>query len=238
MKNDKVIIIVPAYNEEESILRVGKSLQELRGIDFIIINDGSTDKTVHICETNNLPHINLIHNLGIGGAMQTGYKYAYENGYDIAVQFDGDGQHNSEYIPILIKPILSNKNDFVIGSRFIQSSQEGFKSTKMRRLGIKIISFTIKLVTGRTIFDPTSGFRACNRKIIKFFANNYPTEYPEPESITKLLRNNFSVKEIPVKMNERKTGTSSIKRWKNVYYMINVCLSILIEGIRKNGTSS
>lgn len=235
MNNYKILVIVPAYNEEKSILQVSNDIKKLDSVDFIIINDGSTDNTALICIKNSLPHINLVHNLGIGGAMQTGYKYAFDNGYDIAIQFDGDGQHDWEYISALIRPLLTKKDDLVIGSRFIDTFKEGYKSTKMRRLGIKIISFIIKLVTGRTICDPTSGFRACNQKIIKLFANSYPTEYPEPESITKVLKSNYSVKEIPVKMHERKTGTSSIKTWKTIYYMINVFLSILIEGLRKNG---
>lgn len=236
----KVLLIIPAYNEEENILKVYKNIVSYcnkKGnmkYDVIVINDGSTDDTEKIINKNNIPHIKLVHNLGIGGAVQTGYKYAYENDYDIAVQFDGDGQHDIMCVVDIIDPILKNESDFTIGSRFIDSSSSKFKSTTSRQIGIKIISKFIKFATGKKVYDTTSGFRACNKKIIEDFSRSYPLEYPEPITTTELLKKGYVLKEVPVSMNERTGGTSSIKAWKNVYYMINVCLSILLVGMRRN----
>lgn len=235
----KVLLIVPSYNEEENVLEnYNKILKYNKDnkmkYDVIIINDGSSDRTEEICVQNKIPHISLVHNLGIGGAVQTGYKYALENNYDIAVQFDGDGQHDVNYVKNIIDPILKDNADMVIGSRFIDKNSSVFKTSKMRRVGINIISFFIKLVTGVKIYDTTSGFRAVNKKLIKLFANDYPIEYPEPVSTTTILRKKYKVAEVAVSMNEREKGVSSIKTWKNVYYMINVILSILIVGIGGN----
>ena len=232
----KVLLIVPSYNEEDNVLSNYKKIIDYNkkhntNYDVIVINDGSKDKTEEICIENNIPHISLVHNLGIGGAVQTGYKYAYENDYDIAVQFDGDGQHDVRYVKDIIKPIKENKADMVIGSRFIDKSSSNFKSSKARRIGITLISFFIKLITGKKIYDTTSGFRAANKKVIERFVNNYPVEYPEPVSTTEVLRLGYNVEEIPVSMNERENGVSSIKAWKNVYYMVNVILSIVILGL-------
>ena len=233
MKKNKILLIIPAYNEEANILKTCETIRKhSKKLDFIVINDGSKDRTKEILEENKLNHINLIHNLGIGGAVQTGYKYALENDYDIAVQFDGDGQHDVTYVEDIIKPIIEGKADFVIGSRFVETLSE-FKSTGARRIGIKIISFFIKLFTKVKIYDTTSGFRAVNKKIIAEFAENYPTEYPEPVSTTELLKKGYKVKEVVVKMNGREGGVSSIRAWKTIYYMINVIFSIFIVSIRR-----
>lgn len=229
-------MIIPAFNEEKNILKVFEKCRIRKDlVDVLVINDGSTDNTKNILETYGIPHVNLIENVGIGGAVQTGYKYAYQNGYEIAIQFDGDGQHNIEFVEKLVIPIENGGADFVIGSRFLEKSMTGFKSSASRRVGIKIISALIKKCTGKVITDPTSGFRAANRKVMREFSGNYPTEYPEPDSIVVLLKRGYSVKECPVIMNERKGGTSSIKSWKNVYYMINVCLSILLTTFSDRG---
>ena len=238
MVNEKILLIIPAYNEEDCILKTYESIKNYNSksdikYDVIVINDGSTDNTELILNDNNIPHISLIHNLGIGGAVQTGYKYAYENDYDIAIQFDGDGQHDINYVMDIINPIINNSCDFTIGSRYIDKSKSKFQSTKARQFGISIISKVIKLVTGKKVLDTTSGFRACNRKIIKEFSNNYPLEYPEPVTTTELLKKGYKYKEIPVSMNERVGGKSSIKSLKNAYYMFNVCLSIIIVGLRR-----
>lgn len=227
----KTLIIIPAYNEEKNIANTIKNFLELNdnSIDYIVINDGSKDNTLKVLVDNNFNHINLPTNLGIGGAVQTGYKYALYNNYDIAIQFDGDGQHNPEYIQQLIQEIKLG-NDLVIGSRFIDNIG-GFKSTKTRRAGIKLLSNLIKLCTHKKITDPTSGFRACNKKIIKIFSQDYPYDYPEPDTIVKIIKKNYKVKEIPVIMNERKQGQSSINMIKSVYYMIKVSLSIIISSI-------
>ena len=228
----KVLLIIPAYNEEGSILKTCMTVKKYdSSLDFVVINDGSKDKTEEICIKNNLPHINLIHNLGIGGAVQTGYKYAYENNYDIAIQFDGDGQHDVTYVPKIIEPILKGETNMVIGSRFVDKNSSEFKSSGARRMGIRLISFFIKLVTKKKVYDTTSGFRAVDKSLIEYFARNYPVEYPEPVSTTQILKEGFSITEVPVSMNEREEGVSSIRAWKSVYYMINVILSILVVGI-------
>ena len=175
--------------------------------------------------------INLPVNLGIGGAVQTGYLYAKREGYDIAVQVDGDGQHDPEFLTEMSKYIEEGKADMVIGSRFID--KEGFQSSGARRVGIKYFTMLIKLLTGKKITDPTSGLRMVNREIIEFFAEEYPKDYPEPESVVAILRRKKRVLEIPVIMRERSGGVSSISMKKSVYYMIKVSLAILIERIRK-----
>lgn len=232
----KTLIVIPAYNEEENIVKVYKNIKKFdknNKYDVIVINDGSKDNTLKLLKENKIPHIDLINNLGIGGAVQTGYKYALSEGYDIAVQFDGDGQHSIENVKDIIKPIEEGTCNMVIGSRFIDKTSSEFKSTKMRRIGINIISFFIKLVTKKKIYDTTSGFRAIDKKIIKLFADDYPVEYPEPVSTTKVLRKKYKVEEVPVKMNERESGVSSIRKWKNVYYMFNVILSIITVGMEE-----
>lgn len=232
----KVLLIIPSYNEEDNVLNnynriVNFNKKSKIKYDAIVINDGSKDKTEEICRDNNIPHISLVHNLGIGGAVQTGYKYALDNNYDIAVQFDGDGQHDVNYVKNIIDPIINNECDMVIGSRFIDKNSSKFKSSFSRRIGIKLISFFIKLVSRKRIYDTTSGFRAVNKKIIEEFASDYPVEYPEPITTVEMIKKRYKVNEIPVSMNERENGTSSIKAWKNVYYMLNVIISIIITGI-------
>lgn len=232
----RVLLIIPAFNEEKSILNVVNSVKKYNKLnktnyDVIVINDGSIDTTNEILKRNKIPHINLIKNLGIGGAVQTGYKYAYLNNYDIAIQFDGDGQHDIKYVNHLIKTMIKEKCDVVIGSRFVNKLSK-FKSTFLRRVGIKIISLEIRIFVGKKITDPTSGFRAVNKKCIKFLSNNYPLEYPEAVSIVTLLKNKFKISETPVKMKERKNGKSSIYSWRSCYYMVNVLLSIFIASIR------
>ncbi len=238
MSKNKIILVIPAYNEEDSILKTFKTIEEYnksakQKLDVIVINDGSKDGTQKILESNSIPHVNLINNLGIGGAVQTGYKYALENGYDIAIQFDGDGQHDVNYVKDLIVPIENKNADMVIGSRFIQKDKEGFKSSKARRIGIKIISFFIKIKTNKKVFDVTSGFRAINQKVLKEFVDYYPVEYPEPISTVNILKKGLIVSEVPVVMKEREQGKSSISSWKNAYYMINVILSIMLMKGRK-----
>lgn len=241
----KILIIIPAYNEENSIKNVCDTIEEYKKknkditINYIVINDGSKDNTLDVLQKNKINHINLIHNLGIGGAVQTGYKYAYNNEYDIAIQMDGDGQHNIDYLMDICNPIINNECDMCIGTRYLDKSKSEFQSTFMRRLGKDIISSVIKLLSKQIISDPTSGFRAINKKIIKEFAYDYPTEYPEPESTLKLLLSNYKVKEIPVSMNERKTGKSSINMWKSIDYMLKVVLALFLEKRKvenKNGS--
>ena len=230
----KVLLIIPAYNEEENILNTCNKIKEFSDeLDFVVINDGSKDNTLKILQENNLNHISLINNLGIGGAVQTGYKYAYEHGYDIAIQFDGDGQHDVNYVADICKPIINGQANMVIGTRYLDKSSSEFQSTFMRRFGSNIISFFLKVCTKKKITDPTSGFRAVDKSIIEEFAKEYPTEYPEPESTVCMLCKNYKVLEIPVSMNERQGGTSSIRLWKSADYMIKVCLAIILDSMKK-----
>lgn len=234
----KILIIIPAYNEEDNILKAYNKIVDYNNAfntnyDVIVINDCSTDDTLKICKENNIPVISLVHNLGIGGAVQTGYKYALENNYDIAIQYDGDGQHDVRYIKDIIRPIINKDSNLIIGSRFIDENSSEFKSSVARQLGIRLISFFIKIVTGKRIYDVTSGFRAADRLVIEDFSKSYPIDYPEPITNTELLKKNYTIKEIPVSMNEREGGVSSINSWRTVYFMINVILSILVVGIRR-----
>lgn len=227
----KTLVIIPAYNEEESIKNTVTNLKRYNpNIDYVIINDCSTDSTKQICKDNNFNVINLPINLGIGGAVQTGYKYAYENNYDIAIQIDADGQHDPKYIKDMIKGIEEG-NDLVIGSRFIK--KEGFQTSWIRRLGINLYSFIIKLLTHKEIKDTTSGYRAVDRKIIKLFSKNYPVDYPEPETDALIAKNNFKIKEIPMKMKERDGGKSSITPLKSIYYAIKVGLAVMLACVAK-----
>ncbi len=229
---EKILLIIPAYNEEENILKVCKKIKEFdQNLDYVVINDGSKDNTLKILQENNLNHINLIHNLGIGGAVQTGYKYAYENNYDIAIQFDGDGQHDVSYVSQICEPLISGQADMCIGTRYLDKSSSEFQSTFMRRLGKNIISTMIRICCHKKITDPTSGFRAVNKKIIELFAKDYPIQYPEPESTVEVLKRKYNVIEKPVSMNERQGGKSSINPLKSIDYMIKVSLAIFIDSV-------
>ncbi|MBR2754058.1 glycosyltransferase family 2 protein [Candidatus Saccharibacteria bacterium] len=233
MKSPRVLLIIPAFNEEKSIKNT-LSLVKSSKYDYIVINDGSSDNTEKVLNDIHANYINLCFNLGIGGAVQTGYKYALENNYDIAIQFDADGQHNIDYVNNLIEPIINNKADLVIGSCFIDKNLKNKRSSTIRRLGIKFLSKVIFLFSGKHIYDPTSGFRAINSKIIYNFAKKYPQEYPEPISNFEILKySNFKVKEVPVTMNKRKAGKSSIHSWKSIYAAFNVLLSIILISFRR-----
>ncbi|MTD42428.1 glycosyltransferase [Erwinia sp. CPCC 100877] len=239
----RVLLIVPAYNEEANIINTVNSITTYQRIieenslnyslNYLVINDGSQDNTKKIIDENSINAVHLIQNLGIGGAVQTGYKFALDNNYDIAVQFDGDGQHDIQSLDSIVQPIINGECDFCIGSRFIESSSSDFQTTSMRRAGIKVISFLIRVVTGKKIYDVTSGYRAANKKIIQLFCERYPTEYPEPETIVHLLKKKIRVKECPVNMKERVGGKSSIHSFKSVKYMIEVGTAILVSGFMK-----
>lgn len=229
----KKLIIIPAYNESGNIKKTVLDIQKkANDFDYIIINDCSTDETRRICEQNGFNIVNLPINLGIGGAVQTGYKYALEKGYDMAVQVDGDGQHDPVFLQYMAKYLTERELDMVIGSRFIE--KEGFQSSKARRIGIKYFTVLIKMLTGKKITDPTSGLRMVNRDIIRIFSQNYPKDYPEPESVVAVLNQKKKVEEIPVVMRAREDGVSSISARKSVYYMVKVTLAILIEQVRKH----
>lgn len=228
----KKLVIIPAYNESESIEKtIREIMKKAPEFDYVIINDCSTDNTLEICRENQFNVLNLPINLGIGGAVQTGYIYAKENGYDIAVQVDGDGQHDPAFLSVMAEKMEETGADMIIGSRFI--AKEGFQSSMARRAGIKYFSALIKILTGKVITDPTSGLRMIGRRGIELFVEDYPKDYPEPESTVAMLCRGMGVVEIPVIMKERQGGVSSIRLQKTVYYMIKVTLAILVERMRK-----
>ena len=226
----KKIAVIPAYNEAGNIEKtVQDIIENAPSFDYLVINDCSQDKKEEICKKNGFPIINLPINMGIGGGVQTGYLYALRNGYDIAVQFDGDGQHDAKYLEKMAEVLEKENIDMVIGSRYI--IKEGFQSTEMRRIGIRFFANLIKVLTGQSITDPTSGMRMINKNVLQIFAENYPKDYPEPESVVTLLKNDMKVKEIPVCMKERKEGVSSISPINAVYYMIKVSVAVLIAAL-------
>lgn len=226
------LVIIPAYNESASIVNTVNDIKKnAPDFDYVVINDHSKDNTLQVCKDAGLNVLDLPLNLGIGGAVQTGYLYACQNGYDIAVQFDGDGQHDAKYLNEMAETLVNEQADMVIGSRFIE--KEGFQSSFTRRLGIRYFTFLIKILTGQKITDPTSGYRMCNRKIIELFAGNYPKDYPEPETTTWILRKKLKVLEIPVIMRAREEGVSSISLKKSFYYMFKVTMAIIIERTRR-----
>ena len=228
----KKLIIIPAYNESENIEKTVQMIKEnAPGFDYVIINDCSTDNTKEICQQRGFNMISLPINLGIGGAVQTGFKYALQQDYDLTVQVDGDGQHDPSFLEEMAKVLEEKGCDMVIGSRFI--NKEGYQSSGLRRVGIKYFTALIRIITGIKITDPTSGLRMINQGIIQMFAENYPNDYPEPESIVAVLRQGKSVVEIPVVMMAREGGVSSISMKKSIYYMIKVTLAIIIERIRR-----
>ena len=226
-KKVKVLIIIPAYNEADNIITVTREISlKWPEFDYLVINDGSVDETSKICMENKIHYVDLPINLGIGGAVQTGYRYARENGYDIAVQIDGDGQHDVSFLGDLVQPLIEGKADIAIGSRFL--NKEGFQSTLTRRIGISFLSFLIKICTGLKIHDVTSGFRAVGRRFIEIYARYYPADYLEPEAIISAVMNGGKIMELPVVMRERESGNSSINSLRSIYYMIKVSLAIII----------
>lgn len=223
----KVLVIIPAYNEEKNIVEVIRDVKKhCARADILVINDSSCDETSSWARQETVTVLDMPFNLGIGGIVQTGYLYAREFGYDIAVQFDADGQHKAQELPDLLNTMNSAKNpDMIIASRFLMP--RGYKASFLRKIGIRYFSALIFLLTGEKITDPTSGFRMVNRKLIELFSDNYAQDYPEPESIVLALKKGFFIAEIPTSMQARNTGKSSITPLKAVYYMIKVTISIL-----------
>ena len=235
----KILVIVPAYNEEMNIAAVVRNISDARTLladavlDVAVVNDGSTDNTLKAAETTEAVVINLPYNLGIGGAVQTGFRYALENDYDIAIQIDGDGQHDPKFLPALIAPITAGSYDVVIGSRFLDTGRTGFRSTFLRRIGIKVFEWINSIIIGQKITDNTSGFRAFNKKAIALLSEEYPSDYPEPETVIMLGLRKFRIAEIPVIMRERQGGRSSIHSWISAYYMVKVLLAIFVNVFKK-----
>ncbi|MCL2627440.1 MAG: glycosyltransferase family 2 protein [Oscillospiraceae bacterium] len=226
----KTLIIIPCYNERDTISELCKEVCSKTNHDIIVINDCSTDDSKSILQKGNIPHLNLPINLGIGGAVQTGYRFAIRNNYDIAVQLDGDGQHDPDWIDKVIAPIIQGVADLTIGSRYIDKA--GFQSTVIRRVGIRFFTVLIYCLSGKKITDATSGFRAANRKTMQLFTKYYAADYPEPESNMHAIKNKLRVCEVPVKMRERQGGKSSISAIKSVYYMLKVSIGIIISVIK------
>lgn len=225
----KALLIIPAYNEEESLRRTVESIEEkLPEIDYLIVNDGSKDGTAQVCRDNQYPFLDLPVNLGLAGAFQAGMKYAYRHNYDCAIQFDADGQHLPEYVQPMIEAI--KENDIVIGSRFIQ----GKKERSLRMVGSFLLEKTIKITTGQTIKDPTSGMRAFNKRMIKHMALGMNMG-PEPDTVSYLIkRANAKVAEVPVKMQERTAGESYLSLNTSVKYMMRMMISIIfVQVFRK-----
>ncbi len=229
----RILAIVPAFNEAGNIIR---TINDIRThapyVDIVVIDDGSKDDTSTCVQQNNETVVQLPFNLGIGGAVQTGLRYAYQHQYDIAFQFDGDGQHDAKFIANIIQPLTDSNIDMTIGSRFLEVN-EGFQSSFSRRLGINFFVHLINLLTGVIIKDPTSGFRAFNKKAISLFVEDYPTDFPEPEAIVIAHRSGLVLKEIPVIMRAREAGSSSIRQLKSLYYMMKVTVAILLLMLRK-----
>lgn len=224
----RTLVIIPAYNEEANILDTVVAVKKA-GYDYVVVNDGSKDSTLKICYDNGLNVLDLPQNLGIGGAVQAGHKYAQRYGYDVDIQVDGDGQHDPSYIPKLVHEIEMG-SDLVIGSRFLEKT-DGFQSTFMRRVGINWLSCIIRLFSGSRVTDPTSGFRASGRKAIDLFSQSYPIDYPEPESIAYALKRGCRISEVSVQMKKRQGGVSSIGSLSSIYYMIKVTLAIVIVSV-------
>jgi len=227
--------IVPAYNEEGAIAQVVTDLNKFAksnqiNLQVIVVNDCSKDNTGNIIDQLPCVALHLPVNLGIGGAVQTGFKYAYRNGFDFAFQVDGDGQHPPEEMIHLLNGQQQHQSNVTIGSRFITG--EGFQSSFMRKVGIRYFQFLLQALTGFKITDSTSGFRMLDRKALELVCNYYPDEYPEPEAIVLYARNQLKVTEVPVKMKDRESGNSSIGFFASLYYMAKVSLAILFSYIR------
>ena len=231
------IAIVPAYNEEGSL---GTVLEEIRAadpeLDVVVVNDGSTDHTARVAAAAGAAVVSLPFNVGIGGAVQTGYQYALAHGFELAIQVDGDGQHDPREIAQVLAPILDGRADLVVGTRFVKGG--GYRGTRIRRVGIRIFAGVVSLLVGQRVSDTTSGFRAVNRKALELFAAEYPHDYPEVESIVLLSKHHLRMLEVPVQMRVRETGNSSITAMRSAYYMIKVLLALFIGMFRRYPTQT
>jgi len=228
----KILTIIPVFNEEATLRDVIAGIRaSLPAADILVVNDGSTDSTATIAREEGVLILDHPYNMGIGATMQTGFLFAFQYEYDVAIQVDGDGQHDPNYLKDLMTPVLEGETDLAIGSRYLQ--KRGFKSSTPRRAGIQFFSILFYLLTGKKVTDPTSGFRALNRKVIHFFSREYPSDYPEVESLILLHKKGFILKEIPVAMRERQGGASSINFLRALYYMTKVTLSMVLGTLKK-----
>jgi glycosyltransferase involved in cell wall biosynthesis len=230
------VAIVPALNEERALPGV---IDELRafdpGLDIVVVDDGSVDGTAAVAAAKNVHVLRLPFNLGIGGAVQTGFRFAFENDYDLAVRVDGDGQHDASQLGRLIEPVLSGEADIVVGSRFAAEA-DGYRSSRTRRIGIRLLARVVSAIVGQKVTDTTSGFQALNRHGIALFARDYPHDYPEVEATVMVFRHRLRQREVPVTMRERGGGRSSITTLRSIYYMVKVLLAIFVGLFRRNVT--
>ena len=228
----RTLAIVPAFNEADSI---GTVLEEIRSaqpeLEIVVINDASTDATAKIAAAAGVAVVTLPFNVGIGGTVQTGYQYALERGFELAIQVDGDGQHDPSEIGQVLEPILDDRADLAVGTRFVKGG--GYRGTRLRRIGIRIFAAVVSLMVGQRVSDTTSGFRAVNRKALRLFAAEYPHDYPEVESLVLVSRHGLRVVEVPVRMRVRESGNSSITALRAAYYMIKVLLALFIGLFRR-----
>lgn len=223
------LAIIPAYNEERAIASVVNGVRaHAPGFDILVVDDGSTDATAEAAASASAWVVRHPFNLGIGGAVQTGYRFALEHGHAVAVQIDGDGQHDPQDLPRLLACLREGHVDMVTGSRFLDPSGHGYRSSVTRRAGIRLFSWILSRIVGRTVTDPTSGFRMTNRRGIELFARDYPHDYPEVEAVLLLHAHRLEAAEIPVAMRARDGGSSSIVGTQPAYYMAKVLLAVLV----------
>ena len=229
------VAIVPALNEEQSVARV---IDELRafdpGIDIVVVDDGSVDRTSQVARSKGARVLRLPFNLGIGGAVQTGFRFAFEHDYDIAVRVDGDGQHDPAQLGRVLEPVLRGDADIAVGSRFASTEPSGYRSSRSRRIGIRLLAWIVSRIVGQQVTDTTSGFQALNREGIALFARDYPHDYPEVEAMVMVFRHRLRLAEVQVEMRERGGGRSSITALRSVYYMVKVLLAIFVGLFRRN----
>jgi glycosyltransferase involved in cell wall biosynthesis len=233
----RAIAIVPALNEEGTIADVVRELRDFDAdVEILVVDDGSHDRTADIARAAGARVLRLPFNLGIGGAVQTGFRYAFENGFDLAVRVDGDGQHDPSQLAAVVDPVLRGETDIAVGSRYLASRAEGYRSSATRRLGIRILARVVSLLTRQRITDPTSGFQALNGKAIALFAADYPHDYPEVEAIVLVKRHRLRLLEVPIAMRPRAVGRSSIRTLSSVYYMVKVLLALFVGAFRRYST--
>jgi glycosyltransferase involved in cell wall biosynthesis len=234
MREERRVAIVPAFDEEANI---GRVVDELRAydaaLDIVVVDDGSYDRTADVARAHGATVLRLPFNLGIGGSVQTGFRYAYEHGYDFAVRVDGDGQHDPAQLDAILAPVLAGEADIAVGSRFAGTG-DGYRSSRSRRIGIRMLAWVVSRIVGRRVTDTTSGFQALNRNAIALFARDYPHDYPEVEATVMVFRHRLRAVEVPVSMRERTGGRSSITALRSVYYMVKVLLAIFVGLFRRN----
>lgn len=232
MSEPRRIAIVPAYREEAAIAGVVAEIRAFDpGLDVVVVDDGSPDGTSEAARATGAAVVRLPFNLGIGGAVQTGFKYALAGGYDLAVRLDGDGQHDPTELPKLWGPVLAGEADIVVGSRFAGAG--GYRAPVARRLGIGLFARIVSVLVRQRVTDTTSGFQALNRKGIALFAADYPHDYPEVEATVMVVRHRLRLLEVPVRMREREHGSSSITALRSAYYVVKVMLALFIGLFRR-----